>query len=67
MIVITGKYTKLQEQYTDAFATIQQQKQLICQLEEDLSNVNALSSMFRPDAEVSISLEPKGYYMPLVK
>ena len=30
---------------------MQEQKQLITQLEEDLRSVNALSSMFRPDAE----------------
>ena len=45
------RYNKLQEQYNEAFATIQEQKQLITQLEEDLRSVNALSSMFRPDAE----------------
>ena len=30
---------------------MQEQKQLIQQLEEDLHSVNALSTMFRPDAD----------------
>lgn len=49
---IPARYTKLQEQYNDAFKAMQEQKQLIAQLEEDLRSVNALSSMFRGDAEV---------------
>ena len=36
---------------------MQEQKQLIAQLEEDLRSVNALSSMFRGDAEVIIQFE----------
>ena len=54
------QYTKLQEQYTEAFNTITEQKHLIAQLEEDLRNVNALSSMFRGEGEVcwtAISLQ----------
>ncbi len=53
-----ARYTKLQEQYNDAFKTMQEQKQLIAQLEEDLRSVNALSSMFRGDAEVSCPIGP---------
>ncbi|ELT91707.1 hypothetical protein CAPTEDRAFT_219049 [Capitella teleta] len=45
------KSAKLQEQYNEAFITITDQKQLIAQLEEDLRNVNALSSMFRGEGE----------------
>ena len=52
----TGRYSKLQEQYNEAFGTIQEQKQLITQLEEDLRSVNAVSSMFRGDAEVYINI-----------
>ena len=51
-----ARYTKLQEQYNDAFKAMQEQKQLIAQLEEDLRSVNALSSMFRGDAEVTCRL-----------
>ena len=53
MIPLTARYTQLQEQYNEAVHSIQEQKQLITQLEEDLRSVNALSSMFRGDAEVS--------------
>ncbi|KAK3766812.1 hypothetical protein RRG08_056895 [Elysia crispata] len=42
---------KLQEDYREAVSTVHEQKSLITQLEEDLRNVNALSSMFRGDAE----------------
>ena len=52
---VSARYTKLQEQYNDAFGTIGEQKQLITQLEDDLRSVNALSSMFRGDAEVDRS------------
>ena len=57
LIILIGRYTKLQGQYNDAFKAMQEQKQLIAQLEEDLRSVNALSSMFRGDAEVSIQFE----------
>ncbi|XP_059177161.1 protein CASP-like [Physella acuta] len=39
------------EEFKEAAGTLQEQKSLITQLEEDLRNVNALSSMFRGDAE----------------
>ncbi|ESN93755.1 hypothetical protein HELRODRAFT_180623 [Helobdella robusta] len=42
---------KLQEQYSDSIRMMQDQKRLILQLEEDLRSVNALSVMFRGDAE----------------
>ncbi|KAH9524242.1 Protein CASP [Bulinus truncatus] len=42
---------KLQEDYKEAAATLHEQKSLITQLEEDLRNVNALSSLFRGVAE----------------
>ena len=64
MRLLTGRYTRLQEQYGEACVTVQQQKLLIIQLEEDLRSVNALSAMFRGDAEVrqsilSVSLKNK--------
>lgn len=48
---LNARYGKLQEQYAEAFNTITEQKQLIGQLEDDLQSVNALSAMFRGDAE----------------
>ena len=44
---------KLQREVGEATATVTEQKALIAQLEDDLRNVNALSSLFRGDAEVS--------------
>ena len=52
---LLGRYSKLQEQYNEAFTSIQDQKQLIAQLEEDLRSVNAWSTMFRGTAEVSLA------------
>ena len=49
---LTARHSQLQEQYTETVASIQEQKLLITQLEEDLRSVNALSAMFRGDAEV---------------
>lgn len=49
-----GRHSKLQEQYNEAFTSIQDQKQLISQLEEDLRSVNAWSAMFRGTAEVGV-------------
>jgi len=51
-----GRYNKLQEQYNEAFTSIQDQKQLIAQLEEDLRSVNAWSAMFRGTAEVRLTM-----------
>ncbi|XP_050409045.1 protein CASP isoform X3 [Patella vulgata] len=48
---VTERHAKLQDDYKDAVSTVQEQKSLITQLEEDLRSVNALSSMFRGDAE----------------
>lgn len=45
------RYQKLQADYLDVAATAQERKLLIQQLEEDLRNVNALSSMFRGEGE----------------
>jgi len=48
---LSERYGRLEAQYQEAFTAITEQKQLIAQLEEDLRSVNALSSMFRGDAE----------------
>jgi hypothetical protein len=50
---LAGRYNKLQDQYSEAVNSIQEQKRLIVQLEEDLRSVNAWSAMFRGDAEVT--------------
>ena len=52
-----GQLSTLQEQYKEAFGTIKDQKNLITQLEEDLRSVNALSSLFRGDAEVQNQIQ----------
>lgn len=48
---VSERYKKLQEDYQEAVSTVQEQKLLVQQLEEDLRSVNALSSMFRGEAE----------------
>lgn len=48
---LKGRLQNLQEQNNEAMSTLQEQKLLIVQLEEDLRSVNALSVMFRGDAE----------------
>lgn len=51
LILFTERYRKLQEDYQEAASTVQEQKLLITQLEEDLRSFNAVSSMFRGEAE----------------
>jgi len=53
MCWLLGRHSKLQDQYNEAVTSIQDQKQLIQQLEDDLRSVNAWSVMFRGTAEVS--------------
>lgn len=48
---LSEQVKKLQRELGEAAGTVAEQKSLIEQLEEDLRNVNALSSMFRGDAE----------------
>jgi len=50
---LTEQVRGLQQTCSDSVATMTEQKALIAQLEDDLRNVNALSSMFRGDAEGS--------------
>ncbi|XP_069134221.1 protein CASP-like [Argopecten irradians] len=49
--VSSQRYKALQLEYEEAVGTVQEQKLLIKQLEDDLQKVNALSSMFRGEAE----------------
>ena len=51
-LVHAARYAKLQDQNAEAFKTLAEQKTLIEQLEDDLRSVNALSTLFRGDAEV---------------
>lgn len=50
---LAGKLSQLENDYQDVSSTCQEQKHLIGQLEDDLRSVNAMSSMFRGDAEGS--------------
>ena len=54
----TGRYQQLQTEYLEVANTVQEQKALISQLEEDLRNVNALSAMFRGEGEGIESVPP---------
>jgi hypothetical protein len=56
--MFTAKYQQLQTEYVELGTTVQEQKLLISQLEEDLRNVNALSSMFRGEGEGVESITP---------
>ncbi|XP_060594752.1 protein CASP-like [Ruditapes philippinarum] len=55
---LSAKYQQLQTEYVELGTTVQEQKLLISQLEEDLRNVNALSSMFRGEGEGVESITP---------
>lgn len=48
-----GRCADLQVQFTDTVSTVADQKELIAKLEHDLSTIQSLSSVRRPDAEVS--------------
>ena len=50
----SGRYDAVLQQFNDSVKMCQEQKALITQLEDDLRKVNALSVMFRGDAEVNI-------------
>ena len=52
LVCVAGRLAQLQTEYSEAVRTVHDQKELITQLEEDLRSVNALSAMFRGDAEV---------------
>ncbi|ETE73593.1 hypothetical protein L345_00570, partial [Ophiophagus hannah] len=46
-----GRCTDLQIQFTEAVSAVADQKDLIAKLEHDLSTIQSLSTMHRPDAE----------------
>ncbi|KAL7987021.1 hypothetical protein Chor_005940 [Crotalus horridus] len=47
----TGRCTDLQIQFTEAVSAVAEQKDLIAKLEHDVSTIQSLSAMHRPDAE----------------
>ncbi|XP_061072243.1 cut-like homeobox 1b [Conger conger] len=48
---LSGRYAELQLEFTEAVRTSAEQKELILTLEHDLSTIQTLSSLPRPDAE----------------
>lgn len=50
---------ELQIQLTEAVSTLAGQKELVAKLEHDLSTIQALSAVHRPDAEVPPSPRPR--------
>ncbi|XP_069471090.1 protein CASP isoform X4 [Ambystoma mexicanum] len=48
---LSARCAELQIQFTEAFATVNDQKDLIIKLEHDLSTIQSMSSVQRPDAE----------------
>lgn len=48
----TGRYAALQVEFSAAVKTSAEQKELIFKLEHDLSTIQTMSSLSRPDAEV---------------
>lgn len=47
-----GRYTELQREFSEAVRIGAEQKELILKLEQDLSTVQAMTSLPRPDTEV---------------
>lgn len=60
----SGRYDAVLQQFNDSVKMCQEQKALITQLEDDLRKVNALSVMFRGDAEVRL-IWTKAYLLAL--
>ncbi|XP_053223405.1 protein CASP isoform X7 [Podarcis raffonei] len=48
---LSGRCADLQIQFTEAVSTVADQKELIAKLEHDLSTIQSMSAMRRPDAE----------------
>uniref|UniRef100_A0ACB8EDA0 Protein CASP n=1 Tax=Sphaerodactylus townsendi TaxID=933632 RepID=A0ACB8EDA0_9SAUR len=46
-----GRYAELQVQFTEAVSAVANQKELIAKLEHDVSTIQSLSAVHRPDAE----------------
>lgn len=57
---MTGRYTALQVEFAAAVKTSAEQKELIFKLEHDLSTIQAMSSLARPDAEVHHTVSSEG-------
>ena len=55
-VKFAARYDSVLQQFNDSVKMCQEQKSLIGQLEDDLRKVNALSVMFRGDAEVDVFL-----------
>ncbi|CAB1348302.1 unnamed protein product [Coregonus sp. 'balchen'] len=55
-----GRYADLQLEFSSAVRTSAEQKELILKLEHDLSTIQTMSSLSRPDAEVSLGVAPQG-------
>ncbi|CAM5111261.1 unnamed protein product [Natator depressus] len=51
MELMQARCAELQIQFTEAVSTVADQKELITNLERDLSTIQSMSSMHRPDAE----------------
>ena len=52
-LLLTGRYSELQMEFSAAVRTSAEQKELILKLEHDLSTIQAMSSLSRPDADGS--------------
>lgn len=52
-LLSTGRYADLQVEFSAAVRTSAEQKELILKLEHDLSTIQAMSAVPRPDAEGS--------------
>ncbi len=52
-LLSTGRYAELQVEFASAVRTSAEQKELILKLEHDLSTIQAMSSLPRPDTEGS--------------
>ncbi|TSN21154.1 Protein CASP [Bagarius yarrelli] len=57
LMAADGRYAALQLEFSAAVKTSAEQKELIFKLEHDLSTIQAMSSLSRPDAEESRSLQ----------
>lgn len=52
-VCVPGRYAALQVEFSAAVKTSAEQKELIFKLEHDLSTIQAMSSLSRPDTEVN--------------
>lgn len=52
-LLLTGRYSELQGEFSAAVRTSSEQKELILKLEHDLSTIQAMSSLPRPEADGS--------------